>query len=277
MGPVPANGIVSAETPALVNDNGTLRMVYTDTSRGPDERRLREAEFTTGEGGTGWSTGFSHGPWASPYSTLACPALAFFNNEVHRLCVPGDGKRLLHLVRDDSEGYWKRATAPDGTNVTPPDFDRAWMADTRHLGRSASLSLAVHDNKLHLANPLASPEHAVFDGTTWTLTSGLEGHHPRRGFALASFDGKLHAVYPPSTTTPCATPRGARTKAGPRARTFRGTTRTTLPPWWCSKTAQPARNAKRCSWSTAASTDGRRPSRPPQQMLPPARPPSTDR
>ncbi|MER5886743.1 hypothetical protein ABT160_23205 [Streptomyces sp. NPDC001941] len=92
-------------------------------------------------------------------------------------------------------------------------FDRREVEDPRRgtLGYPANLALAVHDGKLHLVYRKGSRDpwlyHAVFDGKVWSKPAVLGGtkdedgyaesaHFSRRNAALASYDGRLHAVYP---------------------------------------------------------------------------------
>ncbi|MGW4645494.1 hypothetical protein [Kitasatospora sp. NPDC004289] len=254
-----ADAIASAETPALVNDNGTVRMVFTriestsDGGSSSDGQRIRSTSL--------WETQLDmvdgSPTWAEPrqipvtaYLPLA-PGLAVFNGAVHLVFVDPQTRYLQHWVRG-VDGGWTSAVDPDGS-VATADREAALEAlrtsgDVTALesilgkllphrgavmdllnqrafdqhGWPGNVALAVHDGKLHAlarqslrfdfgTGPLDAAKqggelvHAVFDGTAWSEDNGFpdvfdeEGGElwmSRRGAALASFDGKLHAVYP---------------------------------------------------------------------------------
>lgn len=205
----------STETPALVNDGGTLRMVFTSAEEhfGGWSTHLYETELIIENGSVFWGRPkeVSEG-----HGALLAPALAVFNGTVHLLCVDLQSGRLIHAVRD-AKGKWTPLRDDKNKRLATPwiDADRLreeW--EESKDGMRANLSLAAHDGKLHLVhNASGLLWHAVFDGTTWTGTEpwtaaflpsttpveenkGGDAALSRRTAALASYDGKLHAVYP---------------------------------------------------------------------------------
>ncbi|MFD3992002.1 hypothetical protein [Streptomyces sp. NPDC058583] len=212
----------------MVNDNGTLRMVYTTNENeqlnGP---QLWEAELRVKDGKASW-----HGIGRNAITgNSVAPALAVFGGKVHLLCVDLADGVFKHLVRDlpeseegdtepdDSLGAetpnWVPLMAPEGGRrlATPPlDADqlrREWSESGD--GMRGNLALAAHDDKLHMVyNASGTLYHAMFDGSTWTddgfslpgdpfthegVTYPGSARSPRAA-ALASYDDKLHAVYP---------------------------------------------------------------------------------
>ncbi|MEU3910225.1 hypothetical protein [Streptomyces sp. NPDC029721] len=125
--------------------------------------------------------------------------------------------RLVHLVRN-TEGGWTPAVDDKGETLKTPYVDSErlrWEWQKSGQGMRANLALAAHDGKLHLVhNAFGELMHAVFDGKAWTSTDFETpwGHLPapvepgkcadaarsRLTAALASFGGKLHALFPPS-------------------------------------------------------------------------------
>ncbi|WP_172388116.1 hypothetical protein [Streptomyces sp. MNP-20] len=222
-----ASDLVTPETPAIVDDNGTLRMVYTriietvhmlsQGRRGMrTSLRLSEAEYVPPAKAPGaeavghqpagvWrETGFIHPEQG--LSNQQAPALAMFNGQVHLVHL--HGWQLNHLIRG-TDGTWKTVTGPDGTPVATPKVGMAKASRERGAqgsqdlyGLNANVRLAVHDGQLHLVHRLGEGAantltHCVFDGTTWTTKGTLPAtNQTSRTAALASYDGKLHAVYP---------------------------------------------------------------------------------
>ncbi|MFE1792115.1 hypothetical protein ACFW7J_27600 [Streptomyces sp. NPDC059525] len=255
--------VVSAETPALVNDNGTVRMVFTrvewmddDGSQYSDQKiratSLWETWLKDVDGEPGWAK-----PRQIPvHSGLPmAPGLAVFNGAVHLVFVDPHDEYAQHLVRD-AEGQWTSRVTPEALSaykkayaerkaLVARDDDEAnkalrdlevptlplpfrgdtldWYneAEFDKYGWPGNAALAVHDGKLHLLlreSPMAGYVsedgtdvqgggllHAVFDGTTWDSGTCIPDDSDkmgrvlsasRRGAALASFDGKIHAVYP---------------------------------------------------------------------------------
>ncbi|MEV7418485.1 hypothetical protein [Streptomyces sp. NPDC089919] len=204
-------GIASFETPAVVNDGGTLRMVFTGSdSWYGDERstQLYETQLRVKEGDADWD---EPRPLDQPGGVALAPALAVLDGTVHLVHMDLSQDRLVHLVRD-SEGDWAPVLDEKDEPLETPYFDsgrmrREWQQSKE--GLRANLSLTAHDGKLHLIqNGFGILYHFVFDGSTWTGGRALPGPVPvkegegfdaafsRRTAALASYDGKLHAVYP---------------------------------------------------------------------------------
>ncbi|MGW1641557.1 hypothetical protein [Streptomyces lavendulae] len=213
----------SAETPALVNDNGTLRMVFTSSVWGDDDAKYSELFETHLETENGKSA------WAKPtevevdVANPVAPALAVFNGAVHLVCVDLEGKDgedgedrkgINHFVRG-SDGQWEPASGADGTKIPTPvilaqDFkqeDRDARREGSGRGYPGNVALAVHDGALHLVfrvGPMGGDLcHVAFDGAAWgegryvAHGEGMDAWvESRRSVALASYDGKLHAVYP---------------------------------------------------------------------------------
>ncbi|MFE5562899.1 hypothetical protein [Streptomyces sp. NPDC056544] len=214
-----ADGIASSETPALVNDNGTLRMVFT---------RLGSADGA-GRRSSLWETHLDDAggkpTWAPPKRILfagSCPlapGLAVFNGAVHLAYVDPGRASVQHLVRD-AEGRWAPVTDTDGKPITLPSRGETVdpHADRKGLdkyGWPGNVALAVHDGELHMVLR-ASPAvfdfdgkeeqggevlHAIFDGNSWNdehefLLPDGDPMGSRRSAALASYDGKLHALMP---------------------------------------------------------------------------------
>ncbi|MGW1997577.1 hypothetical protein [Embleya sp. NPDC001921] len=112
--------------------------------------------------------------------------------------------RIVHLARG-TDGKWAPDVDANGAAVKAPDAGESF----------GPFALAVHDGNLHLLrsawltkqNPddfLGRGEqereyrlwHAVFDGTAWSEGTLLHATHVSRyPPALASYDGRLHAVY----------------------------------------------------------------------------------
>ncbi|MFE3186443.1 hypothetical protein ACFXKR_37140 [Streptomyces violascens] len=230
----------SCETPALVNDNGTLRMVFThavlgrssarDGSLAVHETALYETSLDTSGDRPRWKPARQV---PTDGALPVAPGLAVFNGAVHLVYVDLFTSRVRHLARD-AEGAWApvpavgddgKATAPKlsyyvGRNGAEQYALKVFNAH----GWPGSLTLAVHDSQLHLlfrGDPLGDLGekrdddtypggqlwHAVFDGSTWSSTRKAGPKEPggrdtsswygsRRGAALASYDGKLHAVFP---------------------------------------------------------------------------------
>ncbi|MFD9420599.1 hypothetical protein ACFWC9_38845 [Streptomyces goshikiensis] len=203
-----ADRIESAETPALVNDNGTLRMVFTwlDQDRRQGAPSSLWETYLTQVGGKP--------AWARPCKIEAAtgmplaPALAVFNDTVHLVYADPTRNRAGHLVLTP-EGTWLAPTTPTDERVEGPGT--AYVRDgaarvVEHYGWQGNHALAVHDGQLHLVmrTEIHSPNlsHSVFDGTSWTQTKTIQfkdgsGSWPLqslRSVALASYDGKLHAV-----------------------------------------------------------------------------------
>ncbi|MFD4137131.1 hypothetical protein [Streptomyces goshikiensis] len=203
-----ADRIESAETPALVNDNGTLRMVFTWLDQ--DRRQVAPSSL--------WETYLTQvggkPAWARPCKIEAAtgmplaPARAVFNDTVHLVYADLTRNRAGHLVLTP-EGTWLAPTTPTGERVEGPGT--AYVRDgaarvVEHYGWQGNHALAVHDGQLHLVmrTEIHSPNlsHSVFDGTSWTQTKSIQfkdgsGSWPLqslRSVALASYDGKLHAV-----------------------------------------------------------------------------------
>ncbi|MDI3409450.1 hypothetical protein [Streptomyces cavernicola] len=248
-----ADFIHTSETPALVNDHGTLRMVFTqlgtygyyDDEDG-NRSSLWETHLELSDGEARWAEPTEIPTWGQ---MALAPGLAVFNGAVHLVYVDLHNQYVQHLVRG-AEGQWEPAVTPDALaayeqastaaiQALADNDDRApldalpdpplpyrgetldWLiqdAIDKH-GWPGNAALAVHDGALHLllrADPgpnfLAEDGetelqggdllHAVFDGTTWTYApeaSSQADPQPlvsRRGAALATYDGKLHAVFP---------------------------------------------------------------------------------
>ncbi|WP_431040420.1 hypothetical protein [Streptomyces sp. P9-1] len=211
-----ASSLFSGETPALVNDNGTLpRMVYTSFGGyyDPGSSALWETYLERGKGAGHWTRPKRIGGHYDGWHGVA-PALASYNGAVHLMFVHPQMGNLVHLVRD-GEGTWTEVTAADGEEITPPSVDTGSYRRAVYLAKSlgkaeakkwgiaagypGNLALAVHDGKLHLLYRKTVEEpflfHAEFDGSTWSKEKEA-GLPSRRSAALASLGGKLHAVFP---------------------------------------------------------------------------------
>lgn len=228
------SGFKSLETPALVNDNGTLRMVFT---RVDDSRHSNERGRSTSLWETHLDTSDGKAQWAAPQqirvnaSMPLAPGMAVFNGAVHLAFIDAHNEYLQHLVRTTG-GEWKAVTGADGNKIPLPyragritfrNGKRSYEPDVRGLdkyGWPGNVALAVHDDQLHVLTRRETGDgfydrdkgapaqggfllHAVFDGAQWSdskfpVSSRDDGFvtASRRGAALASYDGKLHAVYP---------------------------------------------------------------------------------
>ncbi|MGW5068987.1 hypothetical protein ACWEQJ_23205 [Streptomyces cyaneofuscatus] len=184
-------GFTTELTPVLVDDNGTLRMLHDHISGGTTS--LWEREFAGKDGKGAWS-----GPVDKIGANWSAQAVAVFNDAVHLVCVH-NYKSLVHQVRH-ADGHWRPATKADGTPVPSVSFGKNIYSN---------MSLAVHDGQLHLlASTSFNPQgmgmvesgdllHTVFDGNTWTEPKKIaDAPRARDGAGLASYDGRLHAVYP---------------------------------------------------------------------------------
>ncbi|MFD0355473.1 hypothetical protein ACFVHW_17310 [Streptomyces sp. NPDC127110] len=192
----------SAETPALVNDNGTLRMVFTRVGSMDDDG----SEYGGSEYGDqqiratslweAWLEGADGNPkWVKPRQILVdarmplAPGLAVFNGAVHLVFVDPHSERLQHLVRG-AEGEWTPVATPEAR----PYRGRSLFEDNTFTqaafdahGWPGSVSLAVHDGQLHalyrgnpgyklpvtlrgkiLDHTYGPLVYAAFDGTTWS-------------------------------------------------------------------------------------------------------------
>ncbi|MEU7579932.1 hypothetical protein AB0B50_20290 [Streptomyces sp. NPDC041068] len=219
-----AGWIRSAETPALVNDNGTLRMVFTQIRQYGNQIQssLWETHLEIREGGSRWVRPTAIKMASSEYGQLPFgPALAVFNGAVHLLYANpashGNGGACLgHLARN-AQGEWEPVGVTDEGKTRTPSilplvFGRKTIVKNGYPG---NVALAVHDGQLHVAYRQGVIEeiplpllHASFDGSTWTdgqpvAPAPVNGEwdpktlpYSRRGGALASFGGKLHALYP---------------------------------------------------------------------------------
>ncbi|MGW5394909.1 hypothetical protein [Streptomyces sp. NPDC003952] len=214
---------VSVETPALAVFDGKLRSVY--LAPDPDnplislKRYLMEIELDSVKGQ--WSSpepvldeedplDFSHlGKDFQPqYMFLAGPALIEYADRLHLLWADTTHKQIIHLVRGKGSGSsWEVPLGKDGRpSATPalrPDTSKQWT----DLKYPANLAVAVHEGALHLVyrgdtgtDTSGRLWHSVYDGTSWSKATST-GHDSRRGAALASYDGKLHAVYPDGSST----------------------------------------------------------------------------
>ncbi|MFJ2650456.1 hypothetical protein ACIO1C_27510 [Streptomyces sp. NPDC087420] len=187
------------ETPAIVNDNGTLRMVFTD--EGADFSELYEAELRyTEDGEPEWTVIDSLTDEAGDgLQRPSAPALAFFNGQVHLLYADVGRQRICHLVRRN--GRWDAASSRAAELHDSFDAVLKKRLKEEH-GYPGNLATAVHDGKLHLLYRITQAKgylfHTAFDGTSWSNPAG--GVLTRRTAALASYDGKLHAVFPSPTT-----------------------------------------------------------------------------
>ncbi|MFE2869211.1 hypothetical protein [Embleya sp. NPDC059259] len=212
-------GLLSVETPALVDDDGTLRMVFTGSDGdGGRATSLWETHLVVGGSGPTWDP-----PRRIPVdaSLPLAPGLAVFNGAVHLVFVDPDGGSVRHLVRDAAAGTWT-PTAASSLPYRETWSDSMNQTELDKHGWPGNVGLAVHDGKLHLAyrnsafHDVSSTvtgakgghlRHAVFDGEKWThpgdgklRVSGSKGTKgvpkSRRGAALASHGGRLHAIYP---------------------------------------------------------------------------------
>ncbi|WP_327380584.1 hypothetical protein [Streptomyces sp. NBC_01207] len=96
------HGFPSVETPALVDDNGSLRMVYTRSGGGPygNETSLWETHLTDRRAAD-WLLCWSR-PKESEVDTRFphAPGLAVFNGAVHLLFVDAFSPFIQHLVQN---------------------------------------------------------------------------------------------------------------------------------------------------------------------------------
>lgn len=213
---------VSVETPALAVFDSKLRCVY--LAPDPDNplmsltRYLMEIELDSVKGQ--WSSpqpvldeeeplDFSHlGEDFQPQDMfLAGPALIEYADRLHLLWADTQSLQIIHLVRGKgADSWWEVPVGEDGRpSATPalrPDTSKQWT----DLKYPANLAVALHGGALHLlyrgdtGATSGSLWHAVYDGTSWSKPTAT-GYNSRRGAALASYDGKLHAVYPDGSST----------------------------------------------------------------------------
>ncbi|MFJ5863810.1 hypothetical protein ACIQEY_05225 [Streptomyces parvus] len=209
-----AAGFTSQHPPALIDDNGTLRMIHTHT-RG-DNTTLWEREFSGKDG---------KGAWSEPLNKLGAkwraPALAVFEGSVHLVCMDGWNHKIVHQVRH-ADGHWRPVTKPDGTSVTYPSA-RGWAG--------GNTALAAHRDQLHLVYSTSDGggqlTHRVFDGSDWSAPAPLPAPSPSVGVALASTPCTR-----PARATSCGTPPGPARAAGAPARSWTGTTPSTPRRCW---------------------------------------------
>ncbi|MFB6514937.1 hypothetical protein ACFCW4_31140 [Streptomyces virginiae] len=199
-------GAHSKETPAVVDDNGTLRMVFSFgvgiLSGGVDvaPQKLYETELDTTGDTPVWTD--AREVSSDPFSVA--PALAVFKGQVHLLHLDLLNAQVRHLVRGDN-GAWQPFVRGDGTAPDPLAID-AYLHEEWNKGEGvrATMSAAIHDGRLHLLHCThADPEklrHSSFDGTAWTEHDTIQVKAQRTA-ALASFAGALHAVFPTGKDT----------------------------------------------------------------------------
>ncbi|MFE4632276.1 hypothetical protein ACFRJ1_02700 [Streptomyces sp. NPDC056773] len=166
------------------------------------------------------------------------PALAVFRDKVHLVFVDagGDERRVRHLVREEIKppadalpglpgleglglgggGILSRADEwlelrvndePIGPKAGEGNLVSGLGTGVEYRSRygyPAGIALAVHEDRLHLVFRKDTKDpvlyHATFDGTKWTEGTELgQAFASRRNAAIASFDGALHLVFPPTT------------------------------------------------------------------------------
>lgn len=124
------------------------------------------------------------------------PALVSYGDALHLFAVAPLHGKIIHRVARTARGPWEKPA--DGDSVY--GMLRVWNKNGPY---PANLSATVHDGKIHLVYRFGTDDarlmHAVYDGAAWHKPVPLgEGHTSRRGAAVASYDGRLHAVYPSS-------------------------------------------------------------------------------
>ncbi|MFK0223730.1 hypothetical protein ACIQWN_36785 [Streptomyces vinaceus] len=183
--PVHAELPENAVSPALAVHEGKLHLVWVDYEEGTIGHRVLHVRPRRGEN-------------AEPDPELRWPEV---------------------VLRGEGEGPWVGRPMPDPEGRLPVFGSADW--ETK--GYTSGLGLVSHNGKLHLifrrtidlgTLAVGDPRlyHAVFDGTGWSTplppgaaTDGTneyvgraldDAHRSRKGAVLASFDGKLHTVYP---------------------------------------------------------------------------------
>ncbi|MEV6685313.1 hypothetical protein AB0N28_08225 [Streptomyces sp. NPDC051130] len=135
-------------------------------------------------------------PSAPALEDAIAPALVSYGDALHLFAVAPLYGKIIHRVAPTARGPWEKPAGGD----TAYGMLRVWNKTGPY---PANLSAAVHDGSIHLVYRFGSDDarlmHAVYDGGTWHKPAPLgEGHTSRRGAAVASYDGRLHAVYPSS-------------------------------------------------------------------------------
>ncbi|MFI5868216.1 hypothetical protein [Streptomyces sp. NPDC051546] len=146
----------------------------------------------------------------------SAPALVSHGGELHLLWVGLTNSRIYHMIYNDKSG-WDNAYKPvvkgrsrqESPGIIAPVLGYAdepqssWTA-AKTAPYPANLAVAAHEGRLHLAFRREPDDgmlwHSVFDGTHWSAPALMQGHLSRRGTALASHGGILHAVYPAANT-----------------------------------------------------------------------------
>ncbi|MEU8776569.1 hypothetical protein [Streptomyces sp. NPDC048606] len=187
------NWLHSSETPALVNDNGTVRMVFTGVEAMDDDHSEYSDQKVWAT--SLWETRLDHvdgsPKWAEPRRISVdsqmplAPGLAVFNGAVHLVFVDPYSRFLQHLVRD-AEGKWTPVSTPEAVSAYEAAEAAAWKKyeetkDAAHLDSGFKPPLPFRGESLDEDNEFA---RAAFDAHGWPGSVSLAVH-----------DGRLHALY----------------------------------------------------------------------------------
>ncbi|MFJ8442765.1 hypothetical protein [Kitasatospora griseola] len=212
-------GAASWEAPALANADGTLVMVTTEGDSPEGHTPLVEYRLEPFRGQLTWKP---QGTVMTNSGTRVAPAMAVLDGKVHLVYEDGELGYVGHLVYE-GPGSWTRATGPDGKPTTTPGLRQIAKFGSRFrfrpMQRTSNIALAVHEGQLHMVLRTSRDSlelfHYVLDGGTWTGTDepmsrpappaddldAEQWQTSSQSAALASYDGKLHAVYPSAEGT----------------------------------------------------------------------------
>ncbi|MFK0238064.1 hypothetical protein [Streptomyces vinaceus] len=134
------------------------------------------------------------------------PAMTFFRDALHLIIPKSIGAQAGQAVRRTTHegpgwGTWSSASPnePGPTRGVMGGYIAATVHDDGlHVVWADAEGVVAHgpEKTTRLSTP-GQLRHTVFDGTSWSQHTPLGPRHiSRRGAALASYDGKLHAVYP---------------------------------------------------------------------------------
>ncbi|MFF1557861.1 hypothetical protein [Streptomyces sp. NPDC058279] len=175
----------AVETPALTAHGGALHLAHTLAE--PSGRRCIAVTPLAGE--------VPEAPAVALEDGIA-PALVSYRDALHLFAVAPRHGKIIHRTARSARGPWEKPIEGDSAY----GMLRVWNKNGPY---PANLSATVHDGSVHLVYRFGTDDarlmHAVYDGDTWHKPVPLgEGHTSRRGAAVASYDGRLHAVYPSS-------------------------------------------------------------------------------
>lgn len=212
-------GMLTYQTPALTVHEGAVSCVFTTWVSGQgyylNETRLKPSgsEWTTPQGidlrevqkvVAQQQREARYGTGTSPMLIPSAPALVSYAGKRHLLWVDTRSRQIFHMVHDGTWKVLREAGGEDSEYGEQPKAVATPASGWGSTGGNPNLSLAVHGTDLHLVYRKSHDDaqlwHAVFNGTAWSEAAAVTGHTSRRNAALASYDGRLHAVYPAADT-----------------------------------------------------------------------------